>query len=508
MDSINTPLNAANNLDPQVNDQVSQDKESLEENQRFTKHSALATLLLMSIGPFSLIFQAIAEVVDMFLITKSFKNRPNSQAVEILGFSGQLNTISNILGLFFGQSLTTRISSLIGSGERQLASHLVSDAIYLCTLSSFIYISIFVFIIIPFLKFLNTPAYMLYPTFKYLIPAIVSIPLTNLANIGYFYLQSIGNSILAGLVKVVSYGLQIGVFSPLFLFVFKVSTTFMKMGNILGSAIVGVGMFVLMYMGKFSLKPKISDIFDKFSPEIMKAILSGIPLLLSFLVMVIPPILILQTMTSTYKDQSKEIGGVFAVFTQIATVNTAIPGAFGQSLLSAGTHAFGSNNMKRLIRLFLWTLLFNGLLSLSVSLIVIPGKSFICKSFLNDPIEIELAEKMLPIPFYTSPLQGIGLTLSILMITVGKPIYSFIPLLSQVIILSAGSKILSLKFKNDVTKIMYIYNISDIFVFVLYLCFCFVPIKVIKDKLKDNNNSSSTIVVDNNNNQLESYKMI
>ena len=55
-----------------------------------------------------------------------------------------------------------------------------------------------------FLKSLNTPAYMLYPTFKYLIPAIVLIPLTNLANIGYFYLQSIGNSILAGLVKVVS----------------------------------------------------------------------------------------------------------------------------------------------------------------------------------------------------------------------------------------------------------------------------------------------------------------
>lgn len=113
---------------------------------------------------------------------------------------------------------------------------------------------------------------------------------------------------------------------------------------------------------------------------------------------------------------------------------------------------------------------------------------------------------MLPIPFYTSPLQGIGLTLSFLMITVGKPVYSFIPLLSQVIILSAGSKILSLKFKNDVTKIMYIHNISDIFVFILYLCFCFVPIKVIKDKLKDNNNS--TIVGDNNNNQLEFYKMI
>lgn len=129
MDSIEAPLNFTEGIDSQINEQTNNDKASVEENQRFTKHSALSTLLLMSIGPFSLIFQAIAEVVDMYLITKSFKNRPDSHAVEILGFSGQLNTLTNILGLYFGQSLTTRISSLIGSGERQAASHLVSEVI-------------------------------------------------------------------------------------------------------------------------------------------------------------------------------------------------------------------------------------------------------------------------------------------------------------------------------------------------------------------------------------------
>lgn len=278
------------------------------------------------------------------------------------------------------------------------------------------------------------------------------------------------------------------------------------MGNIVASSIVGVGMLILMYKGKFSLKPKVSHLLEKFSPEIKKAIVNGIPLVLSFIVMIIPPVLILQTMTSNYKDQSKDIGGVFAVFTQISTVNTAIPGAFCQSFLSARTHAFGSNNMKRLIQLFLWTLLFNSVLSMTVSLIVIPGKSFICKSFLNDQAEIELAEKMVPIPFYTSPLQAIGLTISMLMITIGKPLFSFIPMLSQVIILSAGSKIMAMKVKNDVTKIMYIYNISDIFVFFLYLCFIFVPIKVIKGKMKESNKTTSSVVIVDN--QLDNYKII
>lgn len=460
----------------------------------------------MSIGPFSLIVQAIGEVMDTFMITKRFQNDENSHAVEIIGFSGQLSTMIAYVGLYFGQALTTRVSTLIGSGDRQTASHLISDVIYLCILSSLISGAAFVFLIRPFLKFLNTPEYMLNPTFKYLIPTIIASPLINLSNIGHYFLQSIGNSILAGLVKVVSYGLQIFIFSPLFLFAFKVSTTFMKLGSVVAHSIVGIGMIILIYIGKFSLKPKFSDIFDNFSSEIKNALLFATPLFLSFFVFVLPPILILQTMTSMDKSQSEEIGGVFAVFTQISMVNSAIPGAFGQSFLSAGTHAFGCNNMDRLVRLFLWTLLFNSALTFLVSCIVIPGKSFICRSFLHNEKEIKLAEKMFPVPFYTSPLQGIGISVSMLMIVIGKPLFSFIPQMIQMIILCAGCKILAHQFKGDATKIMYIYNISDITVFLLYMCFIFIPIKVIKDRKKEFDNTTTTVAEGAN--QLDAVKLL
>lgn len=125
-----------------------------------------------------------------------------------------------------------------------------------------------------------------------------------------------------------------------------------------------------------------------------------------------------------------------------------------------------------------------------VSVIVIPGKSVICRSFLSNKTEIELAEKMVPIPFYTSPLQGICLSLSMLMIVVGKPLFSFIPQVVQMIILCAGCKVLAAKNKNDVTKIMYIYNISDITVFILYSIFLFIPILEIKKKLNNTDSSA------------------
>lgn len=100
-----------------------------------------------------------------------------------------------------------------------------------------------------------------------------------------------------------------------------------------------------MYLNKFSLHLKFSDIFDKFCSELKKALLFAVPLILSFFVFILPPILILQTMTSSDKSHSEEIGGVFAVFTNIATVNQAIPGAFIQSFLSAGTTSYSTFSM-------------------------------------------------------------------------------------------------------------------------------------------------------------------
>lgn len=490
--TLNEPLNPTDQNEVSQQPYSKADKEQLsKENDRFTKRSALITLLYMSIGPFSLIIQAVGEVLDMKMITKRFENDTNSHAIEILGFTGQISGILGYLGLYFGQALTTRISSLIASGERDMASHLVTDILYLTLLVSLIFSSIFIFIIPPFLRFLGTPEYMVTPALKYLTPTLVMLPFTNLSTIAMYYLQSIGSSILSGCVRFVTYAMQLAIFSPLFLFGAKVTTTFMKLGSIV-SGVITAGLFLtLMYMNKFSLHLNLRHLIEKFCPEVKKGLLYALPLILSFFVFMIPPIIILQTMTSTDKSHSKEIGGVFAVFSNIATVNQAIPGAFGQSLISTGTHAWGANNARRVVRLFLWTMLLNGVLTFLVSLVVIPAKSVICRSFLNDPVEIQLAEKMVHVPFITSPLQGIGITVSMLMIVVGKPIFSFIPQVVQMIILCAGSKILAVKNKNDISKVMYVYNISDVVGFILYCCFLFVPIREIRRRINNPNENSS-----------------
>ena len=320
-----------------------------------------------------------------------------------------------------------------------------------------------------------------------MIPIYVALPITSLVYLTQYYLQSIGSSLLSGLVKVIVYVLQLGIFSPLFLFCFKVSTTFMKLGNIVANIIVAIGMLILMYRGKFSLKLNFSDIFSKFHPEIKKALLSASPLILTDLVYSIPQILILQTLTSAAGKYAQEIGGVFAVYTKLVAITQEIPGAISQSYLSTGTHAWGSQNPRRLISLTLWSMLLSTALTFAVSFIIITNKSMICQSFLDIELEIKLAERMIPIPFYTSPLVGISMTISFLMIIIGKPLFAFLPQLIQMVILCGGCKLIAKSSKDDVTKIMYIYNISDVVVLALNIILLFIPIIAIRKKLKEIN---------------------
>lgn len=485
IDPVDTPLNSLPSLNYTSTEESTVINDA--ENQRFTKHSALLTLLIMSIGPLSLLMQAIGEAIDMLLITKRFKDTPDSHAVEIIGFTGQIIGFSLYVGLFFGQAIGARVSSLIGSGDRSSASHLVSNAILLCFIVSIIFAIIFIFLFKPLLQFLGTPDYMIKSTIKFLLPIYSAIPITSLVYIAQYYLQSIGNSILSGLIKVSVYVLQLCVFSPLFLFGFKVSTTFMKLGNVISNIIVAICMMILMYRGKFSLKLSIKDVFAKFHPEIKKAILSALPLLLSYLVYSLPQILILQTLTSAAKDYAKEIGGVFAVYTRMIAIVVEFPGAFTQSFLSTGTHAWGSQNPKRLIKLTLWTILLSTLCTFIISASIILNKSAICKAFLNNDDEIKLAEKMIPIPFYTVTLQGISTPIALLMIIIGKPILAFISSLVQMGILCGGCKLIANWNKDDVTRIMYVYNISDVLYLTLNLILLTFPIIAIKKKLKELN---------------------
>lgn len=97
--------------------------------------------------------------------------------------------------------------------------------------------------------------------------------------------------------------------------------------------------------------------------------------------------------------------------------------------------------------------------------------------------QLEIAKKMILIPFYTFPVGGISIFLVNFFIAIGKPLYSNLTSFIQLISICVGSKILSLKFLDDPLKQMFSYVISDISTIVLTVVLFFITLTPMIKKL-------------------------
>ena len=455
------------------------------EYERFMKHSPLITLLLMSIGPISTLVMALGSMMDTIQISKRYSKEVNSYALEMIGFSTNIFTIISYVGSFIGQGLVTRVPSLIGSGKREEACNLSIDIFRIGVCFSILFAIGFNFAIKPFLNFVGCPDYMLDSTYKMFLPMLIGLPISSLYTIAYSFMQSIGSSIYSALFMC-GYGIfKTCVSYPIFLFAIRISEVYIKLPVILSQFIFVIIGYFLIFRGYFSLKPDIKLLCGRFCKETITALLLSCPLIIYFISYELPPILILQSLTNVASEYSEIIGSFFAVFTNISSLQSAIISIVAVSYLACGTHAFGSSNIKRLLSYIRWVLLFDVLLPLIITPIAAFKPRLIASLFISDDLVLDFTEKLLPIPFYTNWLNSLMFFLTLTHIITGTPLLAFIPNFVQVCILCIGCPIIAKKLQqNEINKIMYMYNISDISGLIVHLFIIFFPIRIILRKLK------------------------
>lgn len=445
--------------------------ESVEdETKRFVKHSPLVSLLLMSLGPLSNLVSAVLSTVEMLFITKRFNQIPNSYATEILGFSNQYQTLTSLAGIFFSQCFVTRVSSLIGMGDRDEAAHLTSDIFRFTFVFSWVTMIPLYFIIKPILIFVGTPDEMMTKAFNYNFFMLLFVPFSNLFVSVQSYFQSIGKVIFMAIIVTLSSVVQTFILSPFILFICKASTTLMKLSKAIVDIIFSFLLLGLIYSGKFSLKPSIKQFFSfKFSKSIWKSLLYPLPIVFGFLGAIIPPMLVLSCLTSQNQDPAirNAIGTVFAVFTELYSVCHALPSAIAVGFLTTGNHSYGSKNFTRFKKILIWALVISIGMGILFSFIFSVFNKSIAAMFIDDDETLEVSNKLLPIPFYTSFQQSFNIVIYSILLILKKPLLSVIPSVSQIVILCGGSFILKSKFEGDYVKIMHVYNIADIFCLVV-----------------------------------------
>lgn len=111
-----------------------------------------------------------------------------------------------------------------------------------------------------------------------------------------------------------------------------------------------------------------------------------------------------------------------------------------------------------------------------IPLIVINPAIFMKIFGISSNSQLDIAKKMIPIPFYTFSVGSICIFLVNFFIAVGKPLYSNLTSFVQLISICIGSKILSMKFPNDPLKQMYSYVISDLSTFALTVVLFFITL--------------------------------
>ena len=170
-------------------------------------------------------------------------------------------------------------------------------------------------------------------------------------------LQAMGNSVIYGICQVTSAILNMFCFDPLFLLGFKSGMWGASLATALSNLIPMICLYISLFRGKFTVKPKLNMYFKKFNPHSWKALRVSLSQLIANLASSLP-ILILSKLIA----QSATNAGIYVdvmastnVQNRLYVFAICICNGLNQGFLPAASFAFGSQRLNRFLRLFLIT---------------------------------------------------------------------------------------------------------------------------------------------------------
>lgn len=448
----------------------------------FEKYSSLATLFMFSLGPASSLIQAALDSLETILFSKRFQNESGANIMSIVGVTPLPIMCSVQLALFLGQAITARVSRLLAEERRDAAQQVVVDVIRVAIVGGIIFPVCFVWAVKPFLKWTGCHEDILDPAFRFTLPSICGQVVISMFVISLSFLQAIGKTELSFMSRCVAYSVQVGILSPIFLWVFNISTDLCKVPCIIAEGVTAIILLTAMFTGKFSLNVPVRLFLQPFHSETWKCMMLAAPMILQFVCMAFPPVLIMKAMNQIDPVNSKEIDAVLGVWNKLCGLVGTIPITFGSGFLTPATYAYGSGNLKRMMVLFGWACLF----SIGPLFIISPCMSFapeVLASLFLSPAELEVGKQILSIPFRTSIVLGVAVMATMIMTVLGKPIYPAACGILQFLILSIGSEIAK-RYVVNVYKVMYLINISDIVLLIAYTIIILVHIIPVIKKIK------------------------
>lgn len=458
------------------------------EEKRLGSRNPFITLLALSVGPLaSQTVQALYGVVNLFWVSKSI----GDIGLEVFGAVYVVDFITLGFADYLMTALDIRVSFLFGEKSNvDECSQLYVDFIRFSFFLSLLTPAIILPLSRPLIEWFGSSKEISYLCLQYLFPTTFGSFFSFLYMTSCGLIQSEGHSFIFGITQVASLLLNMLVFCPLFLMKFKFGIWGASLATIVSQGIVGVLLFILIFTGKFTLKPRFHMFFRKFSPQTWEALKIGIASLVSNYSYTLPEVMVQKylNLTAIHIGEYDTIIKVWGVIEKLYQFVGGSNDAFAIGLMPAASFAFGSKRYNRMLRLFMhanWITIF---ISVVYSLVVISFTRKISLIWSHDSDFLKWCDLLIPKVFYAAALFPIQYTVPALLQGMQKMARSsLLAVITALLPIPFFSTILYFTDKKNPERIMWTYTISDIFASVVCTIFILPDILKLLKEPKDGN---------------------
>lgn len=369
-----------------------------DEQYRLGGRPPLITLCSLISGPLlSQISQSFYGIMDSFWISKSI----GTKGMTVMSIILVVDFINISFAQYFNVAVSARISYLFGKHMKEESSQVVIDFFRICIIVGILIPAILLPCVKPLMRWYGGDDEIVPMCMDYLLPSLCCSMLnyTYLSLCGL--LQAMGNSGIYGICQVSSAVLNMACFDPLFLLGIKSGMWGASLATALSNFIPMIVLYILLFKGKFVVKPKFNMYFKKFSYHSWKALKVSLSQLIANLATSLPLLVLskLIAQSSTNAGNYVDAMAVWNVNDRLYAFSISICNGLNQGFLPAASYAFGCQRLNRLLRMFLITVLMGTIWTTFVCILIEAIPKPIARIWGKDEGYLKIAPKMLRISF-------------------------------------------------------------------------------------------------------------
>jgi Na+-driven multidrug efflux pump len=368
----------------------------------------LRLLLTSSAGPFlAELASGTFALVDSFWIGRTC----GETGLASVSLASLFDYIGRAFGALMVVASSSQFAKLRGEKKYDALPQLFADLFRLCIVIGVICPCIIGPIVKPVLRFFDAEGEVLDGGFRYVLPLCCGSVVTCLNMMFCGLLQSEGRSFAYGAVQVTNFVLNMAVYDPLFLIVFKSGLLGAGLATVCSEATPMIVVATCFFLKKFDTHPRAANFCRWFGRDSLEAVKTGLTQFITHLSWVLPTFVTRKFVTvdadamDCYVECLAAYNAVFRVWPFAQSYATAI----GTAFLPAASYAVGACRPGRVLRLFGWGVLLSTIwCAFTETLLFVFGKYF-ARIFGDSPGLIDATVKMITGTYACQALNGFSL---------------------------------------------------------------------------------------------------